>query len=186
MNTTEYAKIITEELTQTLAKVSEKDGEALTDLILKAKKILVAGAGRSGFAAKAFTMRLMHMGFDAYVCGETVTPNLEKDDLFIVASGSGETGSLVNMTQKAKKIGAPVATVTICPNGTIGSMADVAVEIPAPTPKADVDADLTSIQPMGSLFEQSCLLFLDSVILRLMEKQENNSDTMFTRHANLE
>ena len=39
---------------------------------------------------------------------------------------------------------------------------------------------------MGSLFEQSLLLFLDSVILRLMELQGNDSDTMFTRHANLE
>lgn len=186
MNTTEYAKVITEELTNTLSKVSAEDGEKLTDLILNANKILVAGAGRSGFAAKAFTMRLMHMGFDAYVCGETVTPNLEKEDLFIVASGSGATGSLVSMAEKAKKIGAPIATVTICPNGPIGSMADVAVEIPAPTPKAEVDPSHKSIQPMGSLFEQSCLLFLDAVIVRLMEKRGNDSDTMFMRHANLE
>ncbi|MGN0293874.1 MAG: 6-phospho-3-hexuloisomerase [Lachnospiraceae bacterium] len=186
MNTTEYAAVVTKELTDTLAKVSPEDGEKLADLILNAKKILVAGAGRSGFAAKAFTMRLMHMGFDAYVCGETVTPNLEPEDLFIVASGSGSTGSLVSMAQKAKKIGAPIATVTICPDGPIGQLADVAVEIPAPTPKADVDASLKSIQPMGSLFEQSTLLFLDSIILRLMEKKNLNSDKMFTRHANLE
>lgn len=186
MNTTEYAKVITQELTATLEKVSSKDGEKLVNMILDAKKILVAGAGRSGFVAKAFAMRLMHMGFDAYVCGETVTPSLEKDDLFLVASGSGETGSLVNMAQKAQIIGAPIATVTICPNGTIGSLAEVAVEIPAPTPKVEVDAGLTSIQPMGSLFEQSCLLFLDAVILRLMEKRHNDSDNMFIRHANLE
>lgn len=186
MNTTEYAVQVVSELQRTLQKVSAESGECLTDAILKAKKVLVAGAGRSGFAAKAFTMRLMHMGFDAYVCGETVTPNLEPEDLFIVASGSGETGSLVQMVRKAKQIGAPVATVTICPNGTIGTMADIVVEIPAPTPKAKVDENLKSIQPMGSLFEQSCLLYLDSVILRLMEKKGLDSGTMFGRHANLE
>ncbi|MEE8886087.1 MAG: 6-phospho-3-hexuloisomerase [Eubacteriales bacterium] len=186
MNVTEYAGVVTKELTDTLAKVSPEEGEKLTDMILGAKKILLAGAGRSGFMAKAFTMRLMHMGFDAYVCGETVTPNLEKDDLFIVASGSGATGSLISMTEKAKAIGAPIATVTINPDSKIGQMADLAVKIPAPTPKAKVDKSFTSIQPMGSLFEQSTLLFFDSVILRLMEKKGMDSDHMFTRHANLE
>ncbi|MDD2959985.1 MAG: 6-phospho-3-hexuloisomerase [Lachnospiraceae bacterium] len=186
MNVTEYAEIITAELENTLKRVSPEQGEQLADQIMQAKKILVAGAGRSGMAAKAFTMRLMHMGFDAYVCGETVTPNLEAEDLFLVASGSGETGSLTGMTKKAKQIGAKIAAVTIRPEGTIGQMADVVVQIPAPTPKAAAEGIQSSIQPMGSLFEQSCLLCLDAVILRLMEKRGDNSDAMYTRHANLE
>lgn len=186
MNTTEYAAKIVEELKHTLGLTQPESGEQLADAIMAANKILVAGAGRSGFAAKAFAMRLMHMGFDAYVTGETVTPNLEADDLFLVASGSGETGSLVVMSQKAKKIGAKIATVTIRPEGSVGQMADITVKIPAPTPKAKVSEEFCSIQPMGSLFEQSLFLFLDAVILRLMEKQGNDSDTMFTRHANLE
>jgi 6-phospho-3-hexuloisomerase len=90
------------------------------------------------------------------------------------------------MANKAKKIGSDLALVTIFPNSTIGQIADVAVKIPAPTPKVEVDSGFKSIQPMGSLFEQSLLLFLDTIILRLMEKQGNDSNTMFTRHANLE
>ncbi|MDO4323797.1 MAG: 6-phospho-3-hexuloisomerase [Lachnospiraceae bacterium] len=186
MNVREYTEIVIRELKDTMEKVLPEGGEQLTNMILNAKKILVAGAGRSGLAAKAFAMRLMHMGFDVYVCGETITPNLESEDLFFVVSGSGTTGSLVSMTQKAKAIGAAVATVTICPNGAIGQLADLIVEIPAPTPKANVGQNYTSIQPMGSLFEQSCLLYLDCVILRLMEKKQNDSASMFTRHANLE
>ena len=186
MNTTEYAIIITKELETTLRQVSSEEGDELTNRILKAKKILVAGAGRSGFAVKAFAMRLMHMGFDAYVVGETVTPNCEAADLLIVGSGSGETGSLVSMAGQAKRIGAAVAVVTIRPESSIGKIADVVVKIPAPTPKAEVDPGFESIQPLGSLFEQSLLLFLDAVILRLMEKQGSSPDMMFTRHANLE
>ena len=186
MNTTEYAKKITEELAYTLGQVDPENGEKLTDAILSAGKILVAGAGRSGFAVKAFAMRLMHMGFNAYVVGETVTPNLEADDLFIVASGSGETGSMVVMSEKAKKIGAKLATVTIRPEGSVGRMADIVIRIPAPTPKVNVSGAFKSIQPLGSLFEQSLLLYLDAIVVRLMEKQGNDSDTMFTRHANLE
>lgn len=186
MNTTEYARKIAEELKRTLAEVSPEASERLVDMLLDAKKILVAGAGRSGLAVKAFAMRLMHMGFDVYVVGETVTPNLGKDDVLLVASGSGETASLVVMARKAKEIGARLATVTIRAEGSVGALADVAVKVPAPTPKANVGESFQSIQPMGSLFEQSLLLFLDAVILRLMEKRGDDSGTMFARHANLE
>src|SRR5665811_602610 len=40
------------------------------------KRVFVMGAGRSGLAAKAFAMRLMHLGLNVYVVGETVTPCL--------------------------------------------------------------------------------------------------------------
>ena len=36
------------------------------------------GAGRSGLVAKAFAMRLMHLGLEAFVVGETITPALNK------------------------------------------------------------------------------------------------------------
>ena len=35
------------------------------------KKLLVVGAGRSGLIGKAFAMRLMHLGINVYVMGET-------------------------------------------------------------------------------------------------------------------
>ena len=185
MNTTEYALAIVGELWRTLKEVDAQACERLADAILGANKILVAGAGRSGFAVKAFAMRLMHMGLDAYVVGETVTPNLEADDLFLVASGSGETGSLVGMSRRAKQIGAKLATVTVSPEGTIAGLADNVIRIPAPTPKAAANG-FHSIQPMASLFEQSLLVTLDAVVLRLMERRGDDSDAMFTRHANLE
>lgn len=186
MNTTEYSSVIIRELEKTLSAMSSEDGEKFTDMILQAKKIFLAGAGRSGLAAKSFAMRLMHLGFDSYVCGETITPNLESDDVLIIASGSGETGSLVSMAKKAVSIGAKILTITVLPNGTIGQLADLAVRVPAPTPKAEFDRSITSIQPMGSLFEQTCLLFFDAVVLRLMEKKHDDSGNMFKRHANLE
>ena len=186
MNVTEYAGEIVAELGRTLSQVDAGAGEGLAGAIMDAKKILVAGVGRSGFSAKAFAMRLMHMGFDVYVVGETVTPNLEREDLLLVVSGSGETGSLVVMSRKARELGAKLATVTVRPEGTVGQMADLVIQIPAITPKVKGDGSLRTIQPMGSLFEQSVLLFLDAVILRLMELRGDSSDTMYTRHANLE
>jgi len=185
MNTIEYAKEIHKELGKTLLQVSNKQAEKLVEIILKPKKIFMAGTGRSGYMVKSFAMRLMHMGLQSYVVGETITPGIEKDQLLLIGSGSGETGSLVSIANKAKKIGANIGIITISPQSTIGQIADLVIEISAPTPKVEVDRGYKSIQPKGSLFEQSLLLLLDAVVLRLMEKR-GNGDTMFEKHANLE
>ena len=64
---------------------------------------------------KSFAMRMMHMGIDAYVIGETVTSTFTQDDLLIIGSGSGETKSLIPIAQKAKELGGKVGVVTISP-----------------------------------------------------------------------
>ena len=180
---TKQLERILQELQAISDLIRDEDAARLVNSILEAKKIFVAGAGRSGFMAKSFAMRMMHVGLDPYVVGETVTPNLEEGDLFIVGSGSGETKSLVAMAEKAKSIGAAVAAITIVPDSSIGRLADIVIEIPAQT-KADTSNK--SIQPMGSLFEQSLLLFYDSLILQIMEKRGMDSGNMYGRHANLE
>ena len=144
------------------------------------------GAGRSGFQVKGFAMRLMHMGKHSYVVGETCTPNIKEDGLLVICSGSGETKSLVNHASKAKEVGAKIALITINPESSIAKMADVVIEISAPSPKSAKEGDIKSIQPMGSLFEQSEGLFMDIAIMMLMERNHMDSDTMFGRHANME
>jgi 6-phospho-3-hexuloisomerase len=179
-------KHIIRELEKTVSGISNEQAEKLMNAILESGKIFVAGAGRSGFMIKAFAMRLMHLGFDTYVVGEAITPNLTSEDLLFIASGSGATGSLVVMAQKAKAIEARIGLVTIDNQSPIARLADIVLTVPAPSPKVKKDIDFTSVQPMGSLFEQSLLLTLDALILMLMEKQGKTSDIMFTRHANLE
>lgn len=186
MSTAEHIRQVIGELERTLAAVSPQDAERLVELIQGARRVFVAGAGRSGLAMKAFAMRLMHLGLGAYVAGETVTPAMTKDDLLLIGSGSGETESLVAMAAKAQRLGGRLALVTIVADSRIGRLAEVVVGIPAPSPKARADHGATSIQPMGSLFEQSLLVFLDVVILRLMERMQLDSAAMFERHANLE
>ena len=83
-------------------------------------------------------------------------------------------------------MGAKIALITINPASTIANMADVVIEISAPSPKSAKEGDIKSIQPMGSLFEQSEGIFMDIAIMMLMEKKGLDSDTMFGRHANME
>ncbi|KQU27203.1 6-phospho-3-hexuloisomerase [Peribacillus butanolivorans] len=185
MQTTQYVAEILKELNHSADLIADEEAEKLVNGILESKKVFVAGAGRSGFMAKSFAMRMMHMGIDSYVIGETVTPNFEKEDILIIGSGSGETKSLVSMAEKAKSIGGKIATVTIFPDSTIGQLADITIKLPG-SPKDQSEGDYKTIQPMGSLFEQTLLLFYDAVILRFMEKKGLDTNKMYGRHANLE
>jgi 6-phospho-3-hexuloisomerase len=169
-----------------MAHVRNDSAEKLVDAIIDTQRIFVAGAGRSGLAMKSFAMRLMHLGFDTYVVGETVTPSITEKDVLLIGSGSGSTSSLVVSANKADAIGATVCLITIDENSPIAQVAEVILTIPAPTPKIDRDLGFRSAQPMGSLFEQSLLLTLDAIILLLMERTEKTPESMFTRHANLE
>ncbi|WP_238651914.1 6-phospho-3-hexuloisomerase [Paenibacillus piscarius] len=185
MKTTEYLAEVIEELKQTVHLINDAEAEKLVQQILASKKIFVAGAGRSGLMGKAFVMRMMHMGMDAYVVGETVTANLEKGDLLILGSGSGETKTLVAIAEKAKSLGGTIAAITISPASTIGQLADIIVKLPGVT-KDQSDGDYRTIQPMGSLFEQAMLLLYDAIILRFMEERNLDSNKMYGKHANLE
>lgn len=177
---------IVDELAELSQRVPEQDYAPLIDAILSAQRIFIAGAGRSGFMARAFTNRLMHLGLCVYFVGEPSTPSICKKDLLFIASGSGETASLVAMAKKAQKVGAMLATVTLFPQATIGQAAQVVMQLPGYTTKSTVEQQGESIQPMGSAYEQLSLLFLDSVILSLMEHMQQTEAEMYARHANLE
>lgn len=185
MLTTQYLDEVVQELSRTIELISDEEAEELVNKILESNKIFVTGAGRSGFMGKSFVMRMMHMGIDAYIVGETVTANLEPGDLLIIGSGSGETNTLVAIAEKAKNIGGTVAAITISPDSTIGKLADIVVKLPG-APKDQSTGDYQTIQPMGSLFEQTMLLFYDALILRFMEKKGLDSNKMYGKHANLE
>lgn len=186
MNNKQFAEVVINELSHTLSSIDSEAAEKFVDLVLDAEEVFCAGAGRSGFQIKGFAMRLMHMGVSSYVVGETCTPNIKDNGLLVICSGSGETKSLVNHATKAKEMGAKIALITINPDSSIAKMADVVIEISAPSPKSAKEGEIKSIQPMGSLFEQSEGIFMDISIMMLMERQGLDSDTMFSRHANME
>ena len=177
---------VIDELKKCLDSIDKESAEKAMSMIDSAERIFCAGAGRSGLGIRAFAMRLMHMGKAAYVVGETITPGIQKNDLLVIGSGSGRTASLVAAAEKAKKMGVKILLFTIDPDSPIGKIADFSVKFPAPSEKAEGGDIAVSIQPMGSLFEQSLLLLLDCLIVNLMDRHNQTSIAMFANHANLE
>jgi len=181
-----YLEIILAELEETLPGISDELSEELIRHILLSNHIFLAGAGRSGLATRGFAMRLMHIGVPAFIVGSETAPAITADDLLIIGSGSGSTGSLLAIAKKARALGAKLALITTSEDSPISQAADVVLIIPAPTPKVAGEAIYKSAQPLGTLFEQCLQLVFDALVLRLVDVLEIDVDSMFARHANLE
>ena len=188
------AQSILDELRQTLNQISCDEFAALVREVTGARRVFVAGAGRSGLVMRSFAMRLAQLGLLVHVVGETTSPPIRPGDLLLIGSGSGVTDRLVHYAGKAAEAGAHVAAATADPDSPAARRADGVVVIPAPTPKSPVETgskktggpEQRSGQPMGTLFEQSLGVMLDACVLLLMARLDETGQSMFARHANLE
>ncbi len=180
-------------------KIDRDQVEQFIDVLVEAyanprRKVLVMGAGRSGLVGRAFAMRLLHMGFNAYVLGETIVPSVSKGDVVIAISGSGRTKVIVTAAETAKQVGAIVVAITTYPESPLGEIADVIVRIPGRSKSTKMDDYFARqilgihepLAPLGTLFEDTALVFLDGVIYSLMMKLGISEDQMRMRHANVE
>lgn len=175
------ARVVLDELSRAVEGVDSTQLSALSDEILRAGRVYVTGAGRSGLMVRALANRLMHLGLAVSVVGEATAPHTRAGDLLVVGSGSGETASLANQVAQAKSCGMRVALVTASPLSTIGGLADVTVVIPA-----QAKGGTGSAQPMASTFEEASLLVYDALVLELMERTGQRADELAARHANIE
>ncbi len=183
--------LIADHIKRAASKLDRKSCTSLVDGIMSSKRIFLIGAGRSGLAARAFAMRLMHVGFNVYVVGETTTPAVQKEDLVIAVSGSGETPSIANLGAIAKRIGSKLATITSNKDSTLGSISDIVVVVPGRT-KEDIDYEdyqerrmigYPQLAPLGTIFEITALVFLDAVISELMVRTGASEAELKSRHT---
>lgn len=180
----------------TLSKISHGQVEGMINMMLWAKfrRILVIGVGRSGLIGRAFAMRLMHLDFDVYVMGETITPAIGKGDLIIAISGSGTTKLAVTAAAIGKEVGAKIIAVTSHPDSDLGKIADHVVQIRGRT-KIAKERDyflrqLTGVHeplaPLGTIFELSTMVFFDSLIAELIQRLGKSEGELRRKHATIE
>jgi 6-phospho-3-hexuloisomerase len=177
------ADTVQDEVRSVLAAVDAGEAEALTQAILGADRVFLTGEGRSGLVAKAFAMRLMHLGVCANVVGETTTPSIEKGNLLIAVSGSGETPVTAHLAKAGKASGARLAAVTADAGSSLGRSADLKLVVPG---RVKTGKGRQSCQMPGSLFEQAALLALEAIVLGVCAARGETHDGMRRRHANLE
>lgn len=155
--------------------------DKMTGMLDSAKRVFIAGAGRSRLVGNFFAMRLVHAGYEVSVVGEIVTPSIKKGDLLIVISGSGETEQLIAFAKSAKKVGASIVLISSRSSSTIGDLADGIFQIGKQEQYGKVVG-----MPMGTVFELSTLCFLEAIVSHMIWDKGIPEEVMRERHANLE
>ena len=140
-----------------LNTVTTDDIQRINSSFFKAKRIFVYGAGRSGLVSKAFAIRLVHLGFQTFVIGETIGAPIKKGDLVCIVSGSGETIPAVMTAEIAKKFKATLVVVTGKKKSRITKFADIAIVLTANC----TEKERKKFAPLGTLFEASAWIFFD-------------------------
>jgi 6-phospho-3-hexuloisomerase len=160
----------------------------------KQGRILVMGAGRSGLVGRAFAMRLLHLGYNAYVLGETIVPAIREGDIVIAISGSGKTKLIVTAAEAAKEAKARLIAVTSYLDSPLGRLADLVIEVPGRT-KYSNETDYFARQilgmteplaPLGTLFEDTTMIVLDGIVAELMIRLKKTEEDLRLVHANIE
>jgi 6-phospho-3-hexuloisomerase len=166
--------------------------EAIDDAIMEtflhevqqAGRVFVFGQGREGYILRAFTMRLMHLGMDAHYLWHPALPPARPGDLFITSSGTGDLLTIRTLIEIARTHGCRVALMTAQPEAGLGTLCDLVITVPVKTMAED--ASRRALQPLGSVFEQVQLLWLDAAILHLIEVMQLDDAAMRQRHTNWE
>jgi 6-phospho-3-hexuloisomerase len=139
-------------------------------------------------------MRLMHLGFRSFVLGETITPSIGEGDLLIAISGSGTTSLVVAAAEAAKMMKSRVVAVTSFRDSPLAKLSDLVVNVPGRTKVARMDDYFARqvlgihepLAPLGTLFEDTVMVLLDSVIAELMYRLGKTENDLKRMHANVE
>lgn len=176
-----HQQLVIDKISSILEATDDSYDVKLVQLLDNAKRIFIAGAGRSKLVGNFFAMRLVHSGYDVSVVGEIVTPSIKAGDLLVIISGSGETEQLIAFTKSAQKVGAKIVLISAKASSTIGDMAEAVFQIGNAEQYGKVHG-----MPMGTVFELSTLLFLEATISHVIHEKGIPEEIMRSRHANLE
>ncbi|CDG65466.1 MAG: 6-phospho-3-hexuloisomerase [Methanobacterium sp.] len=184
------AEAIAKHALEVIDRIDFQQVEEMIQCINGSNSIFIVGSGRSELVGKAFAMRLMHLGFRVHVVGDVTTPAITQEDCLIAISGSGETKTVTLAAETASEVGTKVIGITTDPQSTLGKKSDVVVNIDSKSKvpwkyytshvlKGNYD-DLT---PMGTLFEDSTHMFLDSLIAEFMVRLNKKEDDLQRLHV---
>lgn len=180
-----HLNLIMAELSVVFEHTDVTESDSLIHEITKAETVVCVGAGRVGLCMSAFAKRLMHLGKRSYWIDDVTLPELGQNALVLMASGSGETETMITYARLAKKHGYRLALISATESSTIMKHSDIGFRISVPNSNQGPHSKHSS-QPMTSLFEQSLYLFLDALVLELMKEMSVSSLLMSTRHNLLE
>jgi len=172
------AGYILKEVAVALERIPAKSIATCIEMIMEARRTFIFGVGRSGLVGQAFAVRLVQLGLDVHFVGDTTTPIVQDNDLLIAISNTGETMSAVQTANIVRRLGASVIVITGRENSKLAHAANLLIIVNEPSDKSK------SLQaPLGTIFEDGAIIFLDGLIPLLMDKLKQTEKDMRARHA---
>ena len=148
-----------------------EDFVKVVNLLLKNKgKIIVSGIGKSGHIASKIASTLSSVGSPSFYIHPCEANHgdlgmLEKKDVVILISNSGETSELINLILYCKKLGIPIISITSELNSTLSRESNLNLLIPK-----NIEACPLELAPTSST---TCTLALgDALAVTLLKKKK--------------
>ncbi len=96
-------------------------------------RVIVTGMGKSGIISRKIAATLSSTGTPAYFLhpAEAVHGDLgviQRDDLLVALSHSGETPEIIRLLETIKRLGARIIAITGAPSSALGQAADVTLD----------------------------------------------------------
>ena len=183
----ERHSLVAAEIAQLLPALPWDDLDELVEILCDAGRVYLYAVGRTAGVVRMFAIRAVQIGLDVRLVGDATTTAITADDVLLVASGSGETETVLTIVDQAVAMRVPVWALTAEPDAPLASRAGRVILLPGVAKSAASHGQArSSLQPPGSLFEQMLLVFLEEAVLRLMQHRGVEADYLMTTHANLE
>ena len=131
--------------------------------IRSAKRIVTAGCGSSGLAAREMQVKLFRMGFNAANTSDASFSLLNcallgRGDVLIAFSVSGESRMVCDLAEKAKSQKANVIVVTHHPTSPLGKLGDIVLQSCSPQ-------DTTQVGAMNSSVAQAVIVHFIALMI---------------------
>lgn len=181
----DYRERIITEISTAILSVNPDELQSAVSRICNSRRIFCDGLGRSALAMRGFAMRLMRLGFQSQMVGESTATAFGTGDTLMMCTASGSSPVLLYHAQLSKNQGGNVILITGNRKNPLVELADETIILPTSN-KDSADSERFSIQPRGSLFEQTSQLVCDLMVLEIMEQCRISVGEMRKRHANLE
>ena len=145
-----------EELVQRCSNTIERGG-----------KLVITGVGKSGYIGKKMAATLSSVGNPSVFMHPVEARHgdlglLQKDDLLIAISYSGETEELLAVLPPAKRLGVPLIAIAASKDSSLGKMSDFTFEMPIPKEACPFNlAPTTSTTALLVLGDALAMVLLD-------------------------
>lgn len=180
-------------MTEVCQKVSRENMKAIEDtysllemndlkkavqMISKAKRIMILGAGFSGVVAKDLSYKLLELGKEVVFEADfhmqfSLLTTMKKKDLLFVISYSGKTKEVYEITKQAKERGIPIISLTSIASNPIRELANISLN----TVELGENVRATALAPRISQMTLIDMIYVQ-LILGNKEMEQNILDAM--------